>query len=134
MARIETGPTVAHLLESIKIAPLAEVSHHGAPNEARSAAEAGSRPEADRSHLQPANVAKILALYSARNRVKVDRRALFDAGAATASVWYDAFCEIYRSGLVEEQVVENLREHYTFDDPRLAPTHEVQELYFGSTY
>ena len=31
---------------------------------------------------QPQNLAKILALYSARNRVAFDRRAFFDAGAA----------------------------------------------------
>src|SRR6266536_2330262 len=83
---------------------------------------------------QPYNLAKILTLLSARNRVTFDRRAFFDAGAATASVWYDAYAQIYRSGLVNADVVANLQEHYAYQDARLEPNHEMQELYFGSTY
>jgi hypothetical protein len=49
-------------------------------------------------------------------------------------VWYDAYAQIYRSGLVNPDVVANLQEHYAYQDARLEPNHEMQELYFGSTY
>lgn len=83
---------------------------------------------------QPANYAKILALYSARNTVKFDRRVFFDANAEAASLWFCLYGQAYRGGLVRPEVVQNLQEHYTYLDPRLQPAHEMQELYFGSTY
>ncbi|MGK7876101.1 MAG: hypothetical protein AB4426_23225 [Xenococcaceae cyanobacterium] len=83
---------------------------------------------------QTHNFAKILVLYSARNRVKFDCQALFDAEPQLASVWYSYFCEIYRSGLVNQQVYQNLREHLTYYDERLKDFYKLQDVYFGATY
>ena len=83
---------------------------------------------------QPANFAKILTLYSARNSAAFDRRAFFDAHVAAASLWYCMYGQIYRGGLIRPEVVANLLDHYTFEDSRLRAGHEIQELYFGSTY
>lgn len=83
---------------------------------------------------QEANFIKTLTLYSARNTIKFDRASFFDVDAGKASVWYSAYCQIYRSGLVNEVVAKNLREHFEFRDERLSLTYEPQEAYFGSTY
>lgn len=83
---------------------------------------------------QEANFIKILTLYSPRNSVRIDRRALFDSDAANASIWYCAFGDLFRSGLVREDVRKNLAEHYLDRDSRLDATYEPQELFFGSTY
>jgi len=83
---------------------------------------------------QEANFIKTLTLYSARNSVKFDRRAFFDLDPARASIWYSIFGEIYRSGLINELVCRNLREHYEYRDDRLNLTIKPQIIYFGSTY
>jgi hypothetical protein len=83
---------------------------------------------------QEANFVKSMTLWSARNTVKFDRRKFFDLDPARASMWYSTFCQIYRSGLINETVCRNLREHYEFRDDRLKLTFEPQEAFFGSTY
>jgi hypothetical protein len=79
-------------------------------------------------------VAKILALYSARNAIRIDRRMLVDRDPALASLWYTTYCQIHYGGLVNERVCRSLREHYEYHDDRLALTHAPQEPFFGSTY
>lgn len=83
---------------------------------------------------QTHNFAKILALYSARNTFKFDYKALFDADAKLACLWYSHFCEIYRSGLVNKEVYHNLKKHLTYKDDRLTDFYQLTNLYFGSTY
>lgn len=82
----------------------------------------------------PNSFRKVLALYSARNSVGFDRRRFFDLDPALASFWYSAYCQIFHSGLVNERVCRNLREHFEFRDDRLALMYEPQEAFFGSTY
>ena len=83
---------------------------------------------------QPNNAAKIFTLYSARNKVRIDRKRILNASPDVGSLWYCVYAHLYRSGLVSRTVCENLHEHYTFADVRLMPGHDAQELYFGSSY
>ncbi len=83
---------------------------------------------------QEANFIKTLTLWSARNTVSFDRRKFFDLDPVRSSVWYSTFCQVYRSGLINETVCRNLREHYEYRDDRLNLTFEPQEAFFGSTY
>jgi hypothetical protein len=83
---------------------------------------------------QEANFLKILVLYSARNSVAFDRKQLLDASPVMAGIWYMAFCEGYRSGLVRRDVRDRLREHMAFQDPRLISLYHAHELFFGATY
>ena len=83
---------------------------------------------------RPHGLGKILALYSARNRAAFDRATFFDADPALANVWYGAFAEAYRSGLVREGVADNLRQHFTFDDDRFDARDLPLDAYFASTY
>jgi len=84
--------------------------------------------------VQPHNFAKLLALYSARNTVKFDYKLLFNGNPQLACLWYSCFYEIYRSGLVNKQAYQNLREHLTYSDDRLTDFYNLNEIYFGATY
>jgi hypothetical protein len=79
-------------------------------------------------------LAKLLTLFSARNTVKFDRRAFFDIDANLASTWYQCYGGIYHSGLLHEQIVENLKEHYSYQDSRIQVTLDINTGYYGSTY
>jgi hypothetical protein len=83
---------------------------------------------------QPSNLVKILTLYSARNTVRIDRRRLFDADPQTASLWYNQFCEIYKVGLVNEDVVRHLTEHLSYQDDRMTLGPDLAIPYFSSSY
>jgi hypothetical protein len=83
---------------------------------------------------QPSNFIKILTLYSARNRVHFERTMLFEANDKWASLWYNQFCAIYKSGLVCETVVENLRAHLLHQDAKLLPALGMADPYYGSSY
>jgi hypothetical protein len=83
---------------------------------------------------QPLNFVKILTLYSARNHTRFDRRTFFDANVPLASLWYNCFCTIYKTGLVNEQVCRHLAEHLAYRDERMVLTSDLQEPYFASTY
>ena len=61
-------------------------------------------------NAQPQNYVKLLTLYSARNSVRIDRQMLFDTNPKLASHWYSHYLELYRSGLVDRVVYQNLRE------------------------
>jgi Glycosyl transferase family 41 len=84
--------------------------------------------------MQPQNYVKILTLYSARNTIQFDRRTLFDASPQLASRWYSHYLEIFRSGLVNGTVHQNLREHIIYEDDRLTEFYNIEALYFGATY
>ncbi len=83
---------------------------------------------------QEANFIKTLTLCSARNEFKFDRRRFFDLDPIRAALWYSAYGQIFRTGLISEVVCRNLREHYEYRDDRLHLTYEPQEVFFGSTY
>ncbi|OIP72184.1 MAG: hypothetical protein AUK48_11485 [Oscillatoriales cyanobacterium CG2_30_44_21] len=83
---------------------------------------------------QPQNFAKILTLCSARNSFKFQRRDFFNASPALANLWYSCYLEIYRTGLVNRIVYQNLREHLVYEDERLTDFYKIDDLYFGATY
>ncbi len=51
-----------------------------------------------------------------------------------ASVWYSAYTELYRTGLLDPVVWENLKGHFAFSHDRLDLTHLPMPGYFASTY
>src|SRR5262249_51395925 len=59
---------------------------------------------------QQSNFIKVLTLYSARNTIRINRRPLFDANPELASLWFNLFCETYKTGLARADVVSNLTE------------------------
>ncbi|MBY0528319.1 MAG: hypothetical protein K2R98_33320 [Gemmataceae bacterium] len=83
---------------------------------------------------QPNNVARILALWSARNAGKFDRRAFFEAAPGLTSLWYTVYADAFRGGLPRARVVANLQEHLAFEDARAQFGARLNPLYFGSTY
>lgn len=82
---------------------------------------------------QPNNFVKILALYSARNTVKIAYQILFDAHPYFAGLWYSHFCELYRSALVNQEAYQNLIKHLEYDDDRLNNFYNISSVYFGVT-
>ena len=82
----------------------------------------------------PVDLAKRLALTSARNSVAIDRASFFDADPVLACAWYSAYAELYRAGLLDPVVWKNLQEHFAFEDDRLDVRHLPMIAYFASTY
>jgi hypothetical protein len=84
---------------------------------------------------QKRNFAKILALYSARNTVALDRRKLFDTEPRFATQWYFCYWENYKTCCASQAALERLREHLHFRDERMgAINRHVHHAYFGCTY
>lgn len=83
---------------------------------------------------QPRNFAKLLSLYSARNTVKFDKQALFNANPQLACLWYSCFCESYRSAVINQEAYQNLREHITYTDDKLRDFYNIDDIYFGASY
>jgi hypothetical protein len=84
---------------------------------------------------QKRNFTKLLALYSPRNQVKVDRRLLFGTSPALATQWYFCFTEGYRNGCADPTTLANLREHIAYEDDRLVGINSfTHHAYFGATY
>ncbi len=84
---------------------------------------------------QQRNFTKLLALYSARNKVKIDRRLLFGTSPELATQWYYCFTEGYRNGCADEVTLQNLREHIAYEDDRIIGINSfTHHAYFGSTY
>ena len=84
---------------------------------------------------QQRNYTKLLALYSGRNRVKVDRRLLFATSPQLATQWYFCFLEMYRTGPSDPETLAHLRDHITFEDDRLVGINSfTHHAYFGATY
>lgn len=83
---------------------------------------AASRHENTDPQLQilremPGGFLKFLVLCNARNTVRIDRKALFDADAHYASMWYMSYLRSAESPATET-VDRNLREHVAAMDPR----------------
>ena len=84
---------------------------------------------------QQRNFTKLLALYSARNKVKIDRKLLFGTSPALATQWYYCFTEGYRNGCADETTLANLREHIAYEDDRIIGINSfTHHAYFGATY
>ena len=84
---------------------------------------------------QQRNYTKLLALYSGRNRVKIDRRLLFATSPQLATQWYFCFLEMYRTGPSDPETLAHLRDHITFEDDRLIGINSfTHHAYFGATY
>src|SRR5262249_5502729 len=83
---------------------------------------------------QPSNLVKVLTLYSARNNIRFDRRAFFDAHPQLASLWYCKFCALYKTVLVSEKACQHMEEHLSYHDERMTLTSDMAEPYFGATY
>ncbi len=83
---------------------------------------------------QQVNFVPLLILWSARNTIKPDRKAIFDMSPHLSSIWYLEYGSLFYSGLISETVVNNLREHFEFSHPGLVLVANIQEVYFGSTY
>ena len=84
---------------------------------------------------QQRNFTKLLALYSARNKVKIDRKLLFATSPALATQWYYCFTEGYRNGCADETTLANLREHIAYEDDRIIGINSfTHHAYFGATY
>jgi len=84
---------------------------------------------------QQRNFTKLLALYSPRNRVKIDRRLLFATSPVLATQWYFCFLEGYRTGCADEITLQNLRDHVAYEDDRLIGINSfTHHAYFGATY
>ena len=82
----------------------------------------------------PVNLVKFLTLCSARNQIKLDRKAFFDVDPALACTWFGAYAEIYRTGLLNPVVWFNLKNHFAFEDDRLDVQFLPMTSYFASTY
>lgn len=83
---------------------------------------------------QENNFIKILCLFSPRTTLKVDRKALFDTDPFLASLWYYHYCCVYKSGLVNQTIIDNFKEHLLFKDDRLTPQTAMADPYFLSSY
>jgi hypothetical protein len=84
---------------------------------------------------QTHNFAKMLALYSARNTVPLDRRMLFDTEPGLATQWYFCFWENYKYGCAGKETLQHLREHLRFRDERMRTINNYLTYgYFGCTY
>lgn len=82
----------------------------------------------------PADFGKLLALCSARNSAALDRKSFFDADPVLACAWYSAYAELYRTGLLDPVIWNNLRDHFAFEDDRLDVRRLPTISYFASTY
>jgi hypothetical protein len=83
---------------------------------------------------QANNFVKVLALYSARNTHKLDRKLLFETESNLASLWYSAYVGIYRCALVNPEVRQNLADHLAYADENPKTWHNISDIYFGATY
>ncbi len=83
---------------------------------------------------QQNNLGKLLALYSARNRMKFDRQQLFATNPVLASVWYAAYGGMFHGGLQNPEVLANLQEHYHFAPPVIQTDNWLPDVYYGSSY
>ena len=83
-----------------------------------------SDPQLEMLRGQPDALPKILALYSARNRVRIDYDWLFDQDPGLASLWYASYFHATTSSRTQT-VYENLRHHLGCMDNRLKLDHYI---------
>jgi len=84
---------------------------------------------------QTRNFAKMLALYSPRNTVRLDCKQLFDTEPNYATQWYFCFWENYKGCCAGKHTLENMQRHLGYQDPRMGAINGyVHHAYFGCTY
>ena len=84
---------------------------------------------------QKKNFVKLLALYSPRNTIRLNRKVLFDTDAIFASIWYHAFLENYKTSSVSRNGLEHQRFHLEHQDHRMSGVNAfIHHAYFGCTY
>lgn len=84
---------------------------------------------------QQRNFAKLLVLYSVHNSIPLNRKILFDANPALATLWYYSYGESYRIGCADPKTLQNLRTHINYEDDRLTGINGLSHhIYFGATY
>jgi hypothetical protein len=84
--------------------------------------------------LQPNNLVRMLALYSARNSLRLDMGVPFQVNAYLASLWYVQVAQGFHGGLASETVNRNLAEYFAAAPENLVAVPGVQDIYFGSSY
>lgn len=83
---------------------------------------------------QPDNIAKILFLYSVKNKIQLDSKAFFDWHPRVASLWYLTY-PLPTIGCVLPHYQANMRRHFEEIDERFSPAdHRASLLYFYCTY
>ena len=81
---------------------------------------------------QKNNFAKILALYSSRNKIQLDYKLLFNVNPFYASLWYFNYFWVNDYGSV---CYDNIIRHLNnVDDRLMLATPDVNEAYFSCTY
>jgi hypothetical protein len=83
---------------------------------------------------RPDNLVKLLTLYSARNTVRLSRKALFDANARLASAWYINFFDLYTSALGSPSAYQHFKEHLSYVDVRLDCSLPINRPYYACSY
>lgn len=84
---------------------------------------------------QPNNISKVLILYSARSKMRIDMKQFFDVNLDVASVWYFSFIGWDFGKLADKNALEHLRHHFATTDSRLRPAvWDIQHTYFFVTY
>jgi hypothetical protein len=83
---------------------------------------------------QENSLGKILALYSARNRVSFERDRFFALDPELAAIWYVAYAGIFHGGLVRAEVCRNLQDHYAFQPPVFHTSDHIPDICYGVSY
>jgi predicted O-linked N-acetylglucosamine transferase (SPINDLY family) len=83
---------------------------------------------------QKENYLKLLVLYNCRNKIKLDRKLLFDINPELATLWYGIYFATSMSWQTAT-IFENMREHLDFWDDRMVLNSEgISYGYMVSTY
>lgn len=81
---------------------------------------------------QKHNLARILALYSSRNKARLEYKKFFDVNPFLASLWYFSYFWVNDYGSV---CYDNIVRHiHNMDDRLILATPEINEAYFSCTY
>jgi hypothetical protein len=83
---------------------------------------------------QENSLAKILALYSARNSIHFDREWFFALDPQLAATWYLAYAGIFHGGLIRSDVCKNLQAHFAFAPNVFQPSDRLPEICYGASY
>lgn len=84
---------------------------------------------------QKKNFVKLLALYSPRNKIRINRDVLFATEANFASIWYHAFLENYKTCCVAKDSLDHQRFHLSDQNRRMTGVNAfIHHAYFGCTY
>jgi predicted O-linked N-acetylglucosamine transferase (SPINDLY family) len=83
---------------------------------------------------QAYNFAKILTLYSPRNKVSFDYNLFFDAHPKFACLWYSSYLKNYNSVMINQNGKENLKKHLNYNHPQLTEFYDLAQIFFASTF